>query len=324
MAEQIKAVIKLRRGSEAERLATSVQEGEIVYSTTKKRVYVGDGVTTGGNLVGNKTFFSNDINSLSNLTQGDLWFNTSNSLLYALTGADPVGINSYTRLSQLPDNNTIEINPNGLFSVKSSALYFYPKSGGKIEGDIDMDGKWNIVNLKDPTNSKHPVTLGFFDTKLGEFNSKFNTLTSGLDDKFVKKAGDTMTGKLTIQTSDTVALDLKKNLTLNDNLIERFSPKIKNISVNDYTLTQEDNGCIICSNYSTDNSNIQIKVPKLSVGFNAMFIQMSTNLVYIIPENTSVTVAQVDGRSIIRSQYGIANIVCVKDSVYLLSGDLTS
>jgi hypothetical protein len=322
MAEQIKAVIKLRRGSEPERLATSVQEGEIVYSTNKKRVYVGDGATNGGNLVGNKTFFTDNVSNLTLATQGDFWYNTSTNILYSLTGSDSVGFNSYRRMSQLPDNSTIEFNSNGLFSVKSSALNFYPKDGGKIGGDIDMDGTYNIINLKDPTSPKHPVTLGYFDTKFGDINTKINQLSSSSDNKFVKKEGDTMTGKLTIQTAESVALDLKKNLTLNDNLIERFSPKIKTITASTYTLTQADNGCILCFE-PTAVGNIVVTVPKLSVGFNAMFVQMKTDTVYVLPSDNTVLVLQLDSNQAIRKQYGVANIVCIKDSTYILSGDLT-
>lgn len=44
--------LKLRRGTEAERVTAFVDIGEIVYVTDEKKVYVGDGATTGGILVG--------------------------------------------------------------------------------------------------------------------------------------------------------------------------------------------------------------------------------------------------------------------------------
>ena len=40
--------LQLRRGSTADRLATTPLVGEIVYDTTTKAVYVGDGTTAGG------------------------------------------------------------------------------------------------------------------------------------------------------------------------------------------------------------------------------------------------------------------------------------
>jgi hypothetical protein len=44
--------LKLRRGTEAERVTAFVDIGEIVYVTDTKKVFVGDGATTGGILVG--------------------------------------------------------------------------------------------------------------------------------------------------------------------------------------------------------------------------------------------------------------------------------
>jgi hypothetical protein len=43
--------IKLRRGLESERTTVLFAQGEIVYATDSKKVYIGDGLTMGGNLV---------------------------------------------------------------------------------------------------------------------------------------------------------------------------------------------------------------------------------------------------------------------------------
>jgi len=44
-------VLKLRRGTNVERLTITPAEGELIYTTDKKEVYIGDGVTVGGLLV---------------------------------------------------------------------------------------------------------------------------------------------------------------------------------------------------------------------------------------------------------------------------------
>lgn len=41
----------LRRGLEADRLSFTPEEGELIYVTDTKQIYVGDGVTPGGNLL---------------------------------------------------------------------------------------------------------------------------------------------------------------------------------------------------------------------------------------------------------------------------------
>ena len=43
--------LKIRRGTDAQRLLIIPQEGEIIYTTDTKELYAGDGVTVGGNLI---------------------------------------------------------------------------------------------------------------------------------------------------------------------------------------------------------------------------------------------------------------------------------
>jgi hypothetical protein len=62
--------IKLRRGLEAERTTILFEQGEIIYAIDSKKVYIGDGLTLGGNLVSGKEILSNlndiTLNALSN------------------------------------------------------------------------------------------------------------------------------------------------------------------------------------------------------------------------------------------------------------------
>ena len=43
--------LKIRRGTDAERLTIIPDEGELIYTTDGKSLYVGDGETVGGNIV---------------------------------------------------------------------------------------------------------------------------------------------------------------------------------------------------------------------------------------------------------------------------------
>ena len=45
-------IIKLRRGTSAERHLITPAEGELIYTTDTKALYVGDGSSAGGNIVG--------------------------------------------------------------------------------------------------------------------------------------------------------------------------------------------------------------------------------------------------------------------------------
>ena len=51
--------IKIRRGTEDQRTEVVFELGELVYSTDKQRLYIGDGVQYGGILVSNKNFVLN-------------------------------------------------------------------------------------------------------------------------------------------------------------------------------------------------------------------------------------------------------------------------
>jgi hypothetical protein len=124
-AEQVNALIKVRRGPEIERQQFQYEDGELIYSTDKKRLFVGDGVDTngtlGGILVGNKTWYVDSFDKLPYIQKYDTVYRTdlngeyvyygNNYLLssnYVLVGGrklitDNVNISDY----QLPNASTI-------------------------------------------------------------------------------------------------------------------------------------------------------------------------------------------------------------------------
>ena len=76
--------LRLRRGTNAERTAITPEAGELVYTTDTKKVYVGDGTTTGGNIVSGQ----NDIvDDTSPQLGGDLDLNSNN-----ITGTGNINI----------------------------------------------------------------------------------------------------------------------------------------------------------------------------------------------------------------------------------------
>jgi hypothetical protein len=118
--EQVNAVIKVRRGPEVDREQVIYEDGELVYSTDKKRLFIGDNENEGGNLVGNKVWYVDSFDKLPEIQINDLVFRTdlrafyllytNNYLLtssYALVGGvklitDNVNLTPYT----LPDATT--------------------------------------------------------------------------------------------------------------------------------------------------------------------------------------------------------------------------
>ena len=91
MADQVTKIL-IRSGATSDRESITLQSAELGYDTDLRRVYAGDGVSSGGNLVGNKLIglfdLDTEISSLSRAVSGDFVFDTGDSRLKALTGAD--------------------------------------------------------------------------------------------------------------------------------------------------------------------------------------------------------------------------------------------
>ena len=96
MPPDIKVIkLKIRRGTDADRKLIKLDEGELGYTTDTYRVFVGDGVLSGGRVVGNKIFnpVLNTFNHLSTINAqiGDIV--PLSGVNYQLTSTD------YTQLS---------------------------------------------------------------------------------------------------------------------------------------------------------------------------------------------------------------------------------
>ena len=71
----------VRRGTDTERKEVTLDEGEFGYTTDTKRVFIGDGTTPGGTLVGNK--FLGTAETITDKTGviGDIAFDSDNNIL---------------------------------------------------------------------------------------------------------------------------------------------------------------------------------------------------------------------------------------------------
>lgn len=75
----------VRNGPNSDRLSVVLSLGELGYTTDTKRLFIGDGITAGGKLVGNVfAGEATNITTLSPASIGDLAFDTDNNNLYRL------------------------------------------------------------------------------------------------------------------------------------------------------------------------------------------------------------------------------------------------
>ena len=79
------AKLLVRRGTDSERQLTLLTEGEVGYCVDTQRLFVGDGVSLGGIVAGNKFLgLVGDRNSFNALSQpGDLVYQTTENTLYS-------------------------------------------------------------------------------------------------------------------------------------------------------------------------------------------------------------------------------------------------
>jgi hypothetical protein len=84
----VNAIIRVRRGSEIDRQDVTFQDGEISWTTDKKRLYIGDDKTQGGVLVGNKIWYTNNFQKLSEIERYDLVYRTDTQAFYIFIGTN--------------------------------------------------------------------------------------------------------------------------------------------------------------------------------------------------------------------------------------------
>jgi len=105
--------LKVRRGSDDQRKQITLDQGEVGYTLDTRRLFVGDGITLGGRVIGNTSIgpFS-DIANLGpanspGLQVGDIGY--ANSKLYRLTSFNyDDALSGYAYIGNLPDNSTLE------------------------------------------------------------------------------------------------------------------------------------------------------------------------------------------------------------------------
>lgn len=107
------AKIKLRRGNESERVQVIFEEGELVYTTDSKKVYIGDGTTTGGTNVSNKVTVDENFPAVAFKT--DIFYNTIQERGFIYDGTD------WQQIGGKPDNETLEFQL-GSFRIKDGSI----------------------------------------------------------------------------------------------------------------------------------------------------------------------------------------------------------
>lgn len=158
------AKVLIRSGSNAERIVTTIQQGELAYIYNSNRVVVGDGYTLGGYNVGNILYgIGGNSISLSALPlssnnsgftyAGDTYFCNSINSYYTLTGTNVENLDSYKQIvtKTAGDNITTTRSTSGALSLlplSANSLFSNIGQGGvTIDGDYLTLGPVISTNL---------------------------------------------------------------------------------------------------------------------------------------------------------------------------------
>lgn len=111
--------LKIRRGTNAQRQSVILEQGELGYTTDYKRVFIGDGVSSGGNIVGNINWVGQPRGLISYPVIGDTVY--ENNRLYQYTNIGWVDIGPQVDNASLTlsgSNNILAIKDQGITGSK--------------------------------------------------------------------------------------------------------------------------------------------------------------------------------------------------------------
>jgi len=165
--------LRLRRGTDAERLLITPVEGELIYTTDTKKLYAGDGSTAGGNIVtgsggggGSATLDGLTDTDLTGASNSDVLTYNSSTSKWESVAVPGVGI---ITLNTLNDVNTAGTTTADL--LQYDGVHFVPKSiqevilDDTIVNSMIADGSIGTLQLA-PGNTYDGAHLGSFDGDL--------------------------------------------------------------------------------------------------------------------------------------------------------------
>ena len=349
----VNAKIQVRRGVNDDRVTKTFEEGELIYSTDSRRLYIGgttNGVTKiiGGSVVGNVLHYTTNIATVHYIERYDLLFNPKTTTLYTLTGSGQT----------LSD-----------FAVIFDSSLYVTKANAEMKSDLNMNN-FRIYNLGDAVEDKDAINKKTLDTSVKSLSSyldkklaEITSSTSSSLTKYVEKDGDTMSGMLEIsaaspkslyvrsgdtelqdtivksltvvgdvtikappKSTSTSTFDVNANTTFNDKVIKNFTANI--IIIKDTSLIKlnfkDHNGQVLFLDSTasgTEKISVELYESQLIAGFNCVIIQGGTKQIKIVPKSKMHAVNS-DNKYTTRKQYSQINLCMIDSDSMWVSGDL--
>lgn len=141
MADQVTKIL-IRSGTTSARESITLDSAELGYDTDLRRVYAGDGVSAGGNLIGNRLIglfnLDTEISSLSRAVSGDFVFDRADSRLKALTGTDYSEKDQWIILESLSTGTVTTVSPGAGLAISLGGGAPSTANSITTEGDISI------------------------------------------------------------------------------------------------------------------------------------------------------------------------------------------
>jgi hypothetical protein len=186
-------ILKLvfRQGTNEDRKRIVLTSGEPGYTTDTNRLYIGNGVLSGGQLMGNLfKGFSTDITSYSTSEIGDQVFNTNNNTLYSLKTPNANNLSAWGAIGGIYSSADPYIKFNNVNGISLNSLSANSLSHDLVSGPIILSNGRISLSSNIPFNRVSTKTLtissglkGYIDDSgsISDItNTKVNTLSSNI------------------------------------------------------------------------------------------------------------------------------------------------
>jgi hypothetical protein len=279
--------LRLRRGTDAERLVITPLEGELIYTTDTKLLYVGDGTTAGGKLV-TGSGGGGGISSLADDPSPEL-SNNLNANNNDITGLD-IASGTTANFSIITDGTTVITG-----GEVSAEIISAEEFNGRFQGDLINDSSTVVFNSATSTISNvslNTVALSSSLAASGEDIINAGTVSGAVAD-FTDLEVETGTFTNVVATDTTVTGILNAELVI----AEEFNGRFQGDLINDSS-TVVFNSATNNLNVNNIESNIVNAELVVAEEFNGRFqgdLITDSSTVVFDSANNNLNVNNIDG-----------------------------
>ena len=180
-------ILKLiyRQGTDTQRQHIVFDLGEPIYTTDSERLYIGNGILSGGNIASNLFLgYSTDVTTFSNAEVGDVAFDINSNKLYGLSATPSNDIENWANVGGVyhASDNKISIDSSNLISINEEFLAYATLSSNWENTHTQVNSlstNWNnsynqVTSLSSNWNNSYNQVKSLSSN----WNNSYNQVTS--------------------------------------------------------------------------------------------------------------------------------------------------